>query len=334
MREGGNVTVISGKYKDPITTPNVLRVWDHGTAKIPLQVLRAAESSQVDAILLNTSFTSWGSNVGNLAGLMIPWLLHKQVRVITLVHDLPHLVDHKRVGYRLTPVHKLAIQMATKSIASSHVVVFTLERNASFFRSLYPQTKVVTIHHGLLGETVFKPLTRNNTVMTFGKFGRAKNPEPLIKLFHQNLVCGNLVVGGTSAATKPGYVESLQQQYVTSNIAFTGYVEEEDVPGFFHNADLIVLPYEENVGASGVLMQVAQYGRPVILRRLPVFEQMVEDLGLSVHFYNTDEELLKLLRYLLPQKEQLEREGKSNFDAVQHLSMCTVAKRYWNLLEG
>ncbi len=331
MRLYTDVMVVSGKTNAP--SNGEMRVWDFGSPLIPLQTMIALEKLQPRMVLLNTSFTCWGSNPANLAALMIPWLLHRRYPVLTIVHDLPQLIDVTKTGYTLTSFHKGAIELASRSLATSSQLCFTLPRNASFFRSRYPNSRVNHVPHGILGDPIWKPLPEEDIVLTFGKFGRAKNPEPLIKFFSDGSIKGKFIVAGPSSATKPGFVESLAQRYSSDKVIFTGYVPEEEVTDLFHGASLIVLPYEENVGASGVLMQCCQYGRPVVLKRLPIFEQTVEELGLCVHFYSSDEELKSLVPSLLSQKALLEEEGRRNYVAVQHLRMEYIAQRYMEIME-
>ena len=42
------------------------------------------------------------------------------------------------------------------------------------------------------------------------------------------------------------------------------FVKEEEIPGMFASADLVLLPYQRHVGSSGVLVRAAQAGVPVL----------------------------------------------------------------------
>ncbi len=42
------------------------------------------------------------------------------------------------------------------------------------------------------------------------------------------------------------------------------FADEEDLAGFFHAANLVLLPYQRHVGSSGVLIRAAQAGVPVL----------------------------------------------------------------------
>lgn len=331
---GKELVVLSGKY--PIQSGDgEMRVWNYGSINIPLQILRAVKVKRPDGVLINTHFTNWGGNLANLAGLMTPILLQRVgFKTTTLVHHLPQTIDAKRAGYILTPVHHLGIELACRAIANSDVVCFTLQRDLDYFQQHYRPRQAVLVPHGLLGKPQWNPMpVKGNRVLTFGNWGRSKNPEAVIRTFSEQHINGELVVAGGSSHTMRGFVEELQRKYASKNITFTGYVPEPDIPHLFHSAHLVVLPYEENTGVSGVLHQTCQYGRVPIIKRLPVFEQMVHELNLTAYFYDTEEELGKLVCTLLSDKTLLVKGGKANLEAVTELTMDKVGQIYWKLLE-
>lgn len=329
----GRVQVLSGRHESG-NQHGVDRIWDYGSPLIPLQVLCEVRKKHPDAVMLHTTFSSWGSNAATFSALMLPWMLHRMgVCVLTLMHDLPHMIDTKKAGYKLTPFHHAAIEIATRSIGQSSILVFNHGPHSEYYRSHYPHRRVETMLHGLPGKPVYADLLGKDNILTFGKFGRAKNPEPLIQAFRSSGINGKLVVGGTSAANLPGFVEGLAKKYASESVEFTGYVPEEDVPSIFHAADLVVFPYTTNPGVSGVLFQMAQYGRTGLIKRLPLFEYQVAQLGLEVHFYDCDEELPTLLPQLLKDKHLLAEQGRHNFEVIQGHTFDKVSLQYWQLLE-
>jgi len=127
------LVVLSGKFSTD-QAPGVWRVWDDGNTQIPVQIVRALRHHRADGLLLNTHFTTWGSNRANLAGLLTPLFARRAgFKVTTLLHHLPHTIDAKRVGYRLSPLHRLGIQLGCRAVAASNVVCFTLKRDLDVF---------------------------------------------------------------------------------------------------------------------------------------------------------------------------------------------------------
>lgn len=325
----GNVLVVSGRHQGQ--NNGELRTWEYGSPLIPLQVVNTLKQHTPDAVLINMHFTNWGGNLANFAGLLTPLAVKMAgFRTTTLVHHLPQTMDAKRAGYNLTPMHRAAIDVACRAIAKSDKVCFLLERDMEFFRRTYSPKQVELVQHGLLGEATWCPPPKDANVLAFGNWGRSKNPEPLLKIYQEERAKGKLVLAGGSSHTKSGYMKELATKYNSSNIAFTGYVPEDAVKSLFHASSVVVFPYEENTGISGVLMQACQFGRVSLLKRLPVFEQMVRVMGLVAYFYEDDDELEGALNMLLNSPEILREGGYHNFEAVQHLTMDRVAQGYWS----
>ena len=329
------LVVLSGRYPNDHTA-DVWRVWDDASPNIPMQIVGALRQHRADALLLNTHFTTWGSNLGNLAGLLTPWFARRAgFKVATLVHHLPHTIDAKRIGYHMTPVHRIAIELACRAVAASNVVCFTLKRDLDFFTHRYKPARTVQVPHGVLGKRDWSPPKSTGTVLAFGHWGRGKDPEPLLRAF---LTCprerpARLVIAGASAHTRGGFVERLAETYRSDRVTFTGYVPEAHVSELFHASDLVVLPYIENTGASGVLYQTCQFGRVPLMRRLPVFEEMVDEMGLSAYFYDTEQELAARMCGLLRDPDQLTADGLHNFEAIRTLSMDRIGPMYWRLFD-
>jgi len=329
----GKVIVVSGHYSEP--SNGELRTWKYGSPLIPQQVVRTIKQQNPDAVLINMHFTNWGGSIANLAGLMTPLAIKRAgYETISLLHHLPQTIDAKRAGYNLTPFHRLAIDIACRAIAASDTVCFLLERDLEYFKKAYSPRRAELVQHGLLGQAVWCPPPRTPNVLTFGNWGRSKNPEPLLKIYQEGKVAGSLIVAGGGSHTRNGYMEGLRTKYDSGNISFTGYVPEDEVQRLFHWSQVVVFPYEENPGISGVLMQACQYGRVALLKRLPVFEQMVKAMNLVAFFYNEDCELQDALNALLKSPEILEIGGRHNFEAVRHLTMDRVAESYWSFAKG
>ncbi len=331
-RPSVEVVILAGKGFP--SSPSVYREWTYGSPTIPLQICRSIAKLQPDAVMFNTHFTAWGSNLANFAGLLSPYFCTKQgILTLTLLHHLPQTLNAKAAGYKLSPLHYAAIELVCRALARSNIVCFTLERDRAYFARYKPR-HVVRVPHGLLGPPKWSiPPVEKKRVLVFGNWGRNKDPRPVIRAFIKYPSLGTLIVAGQSSHTLPGFYEKLQTRYACDNVVFTGYVPEEKVANLFQSVSLVVAPYRENTGVSGVLHQACQYGRAVLIRRLPVFEEMVKNLGLTAFFYDTEGEIAEILSEIMSRPNLLIEAGRHNYSQVQHLTMDKVSEFYWKLLE-
>src|SRR6476469_7418824 len=60
--DADELVVLSGRYP-AVPTSDVWRVWDDASPHIPMQIVRALRHHRADGLLLNTHFTTWGSNL-------------------------------------------------------------------------------------------------------------------------------------------------------------------------------------------------------------------------------------------------------------------------------
>jgi len=107
---------------------------------------------------------------------------------------------------------------------------------------------------------------------------------------------------GLRAAGRQSYSGRLKQraQAVSSNIHFTGFVEENDVALYFAAADLVVLPYTVGLSSSASLAMAVAHERPCIASTamastidldVALFEPTVQSLVEKVGRFLSDDDL-------------------------------------------
>src|SRR5690606_22297946 len=134
--------------------------------------------------------------------------------------------------------------------------------------------------------------------MPFGKFGTYKRVELMLdalRLLEGEGYTGvEMVVAGSDSPIARGYLDQMKQTCADlPNVRFTGYVAEEDVPGIFQAATVVVFPYTSTTGSSGVLHQAGSYGRAVVLPKIGDFAEVITEEGYDGEFFNpTDAQTL------------------------------------------
>jgi O-antigen/teichoic acid export membrane protein/glycosyltransferase involved in cell wall biosynthesis len=330
-----DVIVISGKAQGlPSVDGNVHRVWPFGSPLAAAHIIRAVHRAAPDLALFNVNFTMWGSHLSAFFCLLTPWLVRKcGVPTIVVIHDLPQTTRPEAAGYKYTLVHRAAVHLACSALARADVVAFPLRSNAHFFKTRFRRARCSYIPHGLLGSPAFlKPAALSSFphVLVFGKWGKSKDPEPVIRAVLRH-PAARITVAGDSAYDRPRYMEHLRAKYASDRVNFIGYVEEEAVASVFQRAHLVVLPHRVSPGPSGVLMLACQYGKAILASETPIFREMQQELGIRIHYYADEDELFEQLKALLADPDKLIEEGRVNYEAVRHLTGEKIAKQYWEL---
>ena len=139
-----------------------------------------------------------------------------------------------------------------------------------------------------------------------------------------------IIAGGNHPAT-PGYIESVAASMKDDpRVEFTGYVEEDDIPGLFRSASALVLPYSSATGASGVAHLACEFGVPIISAGIDDFREMALDEGLAVAFYKTGDaiSLAAELHALLNDPELMREMAEQNFSAALRMTMPQIIRQY------
>ncbi len=172
------------------------------------------------------------------------------------------------------------------------------------------------------------------TVMTFGKFGTYKTVDILVEAHamlqpdHPNL---RLVIAGTDSPNAAGYLAGVQQKYAhVTNVEYTGYVAETDVPRIFGEAWVVAFPYTSTTGSSGVLHQAGGFGKAVVLPNLGDLAELVQEEGYDGEFFEPNDaaSLADSIRRVIDHPERQMEIGSRNYMAANGLPIDEVVDWY------
>ena len=330
-RPGNRVSVLAGSPGPG--GPDVQRPWTFGGMAVSGQICRAVRRLDADAVVVNASFNSWGSNVANLSAFWAMRCLAQVVPTVVLLHYLPQTLPLTRTGYRLGPIHWAGIHVACRMAAAAHVVAFTLERDRLYFSDHFKSQGTIRMDHGSLGSCGQAGWQEDGaqTILAFGYWGPGKNLEMLLQAVeeHPHL---RLTVAGASHPCFPGYLEALRARHPSPRIHMTGYVAEEGIGPLFRSARLVVLPYGGDTGTSGVLHLACQQGRAVLASDLAVLRHESRRLGLAVRFFQDEADLRRSLERL--DDVSLLAEGRHNLEAMQMLGHDALGEAWWTVIDG
>ncbi len=318
--------------------------WSFNSYKNVFSIYKTVRTEKPDAILFNLQFMKFGDKkVPATLGLMLPMLFRmKGIPTITLLHNIMETVDLSSAGFTsnklMQKIYNRIGTTITSMILKSDIVAVTISKYVDILKKKYKKDNVVLIPHGSF-ETPPEPKMTlpegPKKVMAFGKFGTYKKVEKLIEavelIRERTGMEIEIVIAGTDSPNTPGYLENVAQEYSNvSNLTFTGYVEEHEVPRIFSESAVAVFPYTSTTGSSGVLHQAGSYGKAVVLPDLGDLGILVREEGYRGEFFVPDNagSLANAIQKILLDDDYRIMLGMLNYTAACSLPMSEITDKY------
>lgn len=323
---------------------SVLPCWRYGKLRNPLSIRDAVRRVKPDVVLFNIQFASFGGGkVPAALGLLAPRLTRADgFPTVVLLHNILEAVDLKSAGFGAGPLGRRILGAAgsivTRQILHADWVALTIPKYVEILRTKYGADNVLLAPHGSFEEVDpagFDPPPGPPQILTFGKFGTYKRVEILVEAFRR--LCDDadepleLVIAGTDNPHAAGYLADVRRRYAdVPGLRFTGYVPEDDVPGVFRAASVVVFPYTGTTGSSGVLHQAGTYGRAVVLPRIGDFLEIIEEEGYAGEIFEPGDtaSLAAAIRRVLTDPERRRRLAAQNYLAAHGLPVADVIDWY------
>ena len=330
---------LEGPYEE-LPDYDVVRCWRFDSLFNPARLLKVIYDVRPDVVWFNLLFSTFGNRpVAAFAGLSQPALsrLSGHYTHVTL-HHLMDNINLADFDVRFPRLYRVAGSAATRMLLMSNSISVLLP---VYRRTLIDKYRGDNVHfraHGILGGRPEPPdfTLRGNPhqILAFGKWGTYKRLELLIDAFEQlvrYMPNVRLIVAGGNHPQTPGYIESVAESMQGNpRVEFTGYVQEEDIPGLFRGSSVLVLPYSSATGASGVAHLACEFGVPIISAGIDDFREMAFDEGLAVDFYETGNatSLAAQLQSLLTDDERMREMAEQNFSAALRMTMPQIIRQY------
>lgn len=325
----------------------VEKCWSFNSYKNLYTITKAIKKIQPDGVLFNLQFMKFGDKkIPAALGLMAPMLCKwMKVPSVVLLHNILEEVDLSSSGFTdnkaLATLYRGIGRMLTRLILKANTVAVTMNKYVTILNESYGAKNVVCIPHGTFEMVEEEPdysLSKAPLkIMTFGKFGTYKKVEIMIEAVQLVRIRSGLsleiVIAGTDNPNVPGYLEGVKNQYHdVEGLHFTGYVEEDDVPGLFKESAIVVFPYTSTTGSSGVLHQAGSYGKAVVMPDLGDLALLVKEEGYQGEFFKPDnlESLVLSIEALLTNEAHRLQIAKANFKAATAYPMSRIADLYLN----
>ena len=341
-----SLTILADQMAEPVQELpefDVVRCWSLNKICNHVSLFKALREIQPDVVWFNLLFSTFGNAhnpVAAFSGLTLPAAARLMgfYTHITLHHLMDH-VDLQDAGIKHPTLYRVAGAVATRILLMANSVSVLLP---AYRRTLMGKYRGENVHfraHGILSARPQYPdlSQRGNPehrILVFGKWGTYKRLELMLEAFAKvaaRMPEARLVIAGSNHPMAPGYIESLAARCANNpRIAFTGYVEEQDIARLFSTASVLVMPYSSATGSSGVAHIGCQYGVPIISADIRDFRSMAEDEELAIEFYRTGNvsDLADKIVELLGSPERQREMAEQNFSAALRMTMPQIVKQY------
>ena len=325
---------------------SVNRCWKFNSLNNPLRLMRAIRQQKPDVVWFNLGFASFGGNPPSaFLGIATPALARMAgfYTHVTL-HQLMETVNLDDAGIRFPRLYKWGGVLATHLVLFANSVSVMLPAYRSVLVEKYGRGSVYVRRHGIFSARPEYPdlALRGNPqhrILAFGKWGTYKRLEQMVEAFKEvarQIPNARLVIAGTDHPKTPGYLKSIRERLASrSDVIFTGYVAEEDIPQLFQSSSVAVLPYTSSAGSSGIAHLACTYGVPIVASDIPDFRRLADEEGLAIDFFPTGKtkELARHLIDLLQNRERQIEMAMQNVSAALRMSMPEIIRQYLRTFE-
>ncbi len=318
--------------------------WEFNSFNTLSNIKNAIKRTKPDVVFYNLQFLSFGDNkVAATLGLISPSSTKSMgIPSVVLLHNIVETVDFDSAGITNNPimkwVYKTSGTMITKLILAADMVAVTIPKYVDILTTKYKKDNISLIPHGSFELPPMPDLKLPDgpmQVMSFGKFGTYKKVEVMIEAVElvrkRTDLDIEIVIAGSDNPNVKGYLDSVAEKYSdVSQLRFTGYVAEEDVPVIFGESAVCVFPYTSTTGSSGVLHQAGSYGKAAILPNIGDLKVLIEEEGYRGAYFEPEDvdSLADAIEQVLSDEAYRNDLAKKNYAAAASLPMSDIVDWY------
>jgi len=321
----------------------VKRVWKKGS---PLSFLLMLKSilrlNKIKHLFVQFEFNVFGGIIPNLALLFMLAFLRILGRTVTfelhqVITDIALLKKHINITNPIIQrFFNLSLGMFYRilGLVASDIIVFE-EELKNRLSNFVPENKIHVLSLAVEPKKIIsKPKARNLTklpqdefvLLVFGFINGYKGIDWILKALkdYQGKKVRLVIAGGENPYLKDQthyqkfYQSIVREAKKQSHVTLTGFIPESEVASYFGASDLVIMPYEVFMAASGPFSLALSYQKPVIL------SDVLEDYAKSTDFA----EALSRTK-LQPQDIFFSLNSKS---LIEHIEKAQASKSYYKKL--
>ncbi len=159
----------------------------------------------------------------------------------------------------------------------------------------------------------FRPMQKSKSdyfkILHIGRFERAKGVETLVRAFiNLSKIFNNIKLINVGEARGPSLkkcMKLIEQEGLSSNVQFTGFVKYEELPSYYASADVVIIPSEIYESFSYTVAQGMACGKPVIASKIGGIPETLDYGNSGILFRPGDiEDLSEKIKSLYNNKEK------------------------------
>lgn len=334
-----SLTVLSDRLQGGDYPPGVEGVWAPDHAMTFVRLAREVHRRRPDAVVFNLQNATFGRRpVAAGLGLLTPAMCRLLgIPSVVILHNLADLISPDQVGFGGSRwwrrLYRPGSTFLTWMLLRANRLTVTVPRYVEYLQGRYRARNVVHVPHGSFSEpAMLSGRPESVRLLAFGKFGTYKRVDVMLDaaaILEERGVEVEVVVAGTDNPNAPGYLAETADRYrQLERVVFTGYVEEDEVAALFASAWAVVMPYTSTTGASGVLHQAGEFGRPVLMPAIGDFVDLMSEQGFEGVDFTPDDpiSLADAIETLIKDPDRWDAIAGANQAAAGSVSMDDVAE--------
>lgn len=264
--------------------------------------------------------------------------IHREYPIISTLHATFESPLSRLSAKNFTYGILASITDFTKYLVKSDMIIVHTQRNRdTLIKRGIDEKKIVIIPHGAY--SFFKKynkdfkISEENSVLLFGYSPESKGAEYLIKavpIVSKEIPEIKVIIAGEGDLSRYfNYIKDKSHFEI-----YNEFIPNEKVPELFQRAKIVMLPYPNQQGHSGVLTIAFSFGKPVIVTNVGDLPNLVENMKEGLVVPPKDPEALaEAIIKLLKDNSLRKQMGENALKKAQELSWENIAKRHIEVYE-
>lgn len=223
-------------------------------------------------LVVPIEFYMFGGILEMIVALKMMLLLKiRGVRIISIVHQVIENFDNLNESKISNFSKKIFVKIYyfLIKLTTNQIVVFE-----EYFKKIIGGSNVSFIPHAVEDRPQVNNIVSSDvksTLLYFGFISPYKGIEDLIEKYDEK--CGKLIIAGgpnLNHLKNKKYVDFVAKIFAESKnkgIKTTGFLQESEIPDYFENTEIVILPYRNFFSSSGPLSLALTYDKPFILSK-------------------------------------------------------------------